>query len=243
MVRTLTPNVRARSLTHLSLRAEHQRRSGSGAVPRLNECRARPRRAPCLSPQKGRRASRSRKAPAAQETGGTRARGLFAEVLAELFIDGEYTDTCSLAPKSKRRACSTPTSRMPTSVHAGPKSTHVGKVREKTPPKKAVLSGARRSPAPPTENHRRPPTPQKAPQIKGLKRRGRDSNPRWTKPPIPVFETGAFNRSATSPVSGGQVRRPGRGSGAPGYSRRSAKNARSRSPHSSARSPACSWGR
>ena len=31
-------------------------------------------------------------------------------------------------------------------------------------------------------------------------RRGRDSNPRWTKPPIPVFETGAFNRSATSPV-------------------------------------------
>jgi hypothetical protein len=33
-----------------------------------------------------------------------------------------------------------------------------------------------------------------------LQRRGRDSNPRWTKPPIPVFETGAFNRSATSPV-------------------------------------------
>src|SRR5579862_5201049 len=32
-------------------------------------------------------------------------------------------------------------------------------------------------------------------------RRGRDSNPRWTKPPIPVFETGAFNRSATSPAS------------------------------------------
>ena len=33
-------------------------------------------------------------------------------------------------------------------------------------------------------------------------RRGRDSNPRWTEPPIPVFETGAFNRSATSPVGG-----------------------------------------
>ena len=35
------------------------------------------------------------------------------------------------------------------------------------------------------------------------KRRGGDSNPRWTEPPIPVFETGAFNRSATSPGYGG----------------------------------------
>ena len=32
-----------------------------------------------------------------------------------------------------------------------------------------------------------------------LERRGGDSNPRWTETPIPVFETGAFNRSATSP--------------------------------------------
>ena len=38
------------------------------------------------------------------------------------------------------------------------------------------------------------------PVLQLRQRRGRDSNPRWTKPPIPVFETGAFNRSATSPV-------------------------------------------
>jgi hypothetical protein len=34
---------------------------------------------------------------------------------------------------------------------------------------------------------------------RSIKRRGGDSNPRWTERPIPVFETGAFNRSATSP--------------------------------------------
>src|SRR6476660_1075333 len=34
----------------------------------------------------------------------------------------------------------------------------------------------------------------------GIQRRGGDSNPRWTERPIPVFETGSFNRSATSPV-------------------------------------------
>src|SRR5436305_3571325 len=39
-------------------------------------------------------------------------------------------------------------------------------------------------------------------EIHTAQRRGRDSNPRWTEPPIPVFETGAFNRSATSPVCG-----------------------------------------
>src|SRR5437763_10446423 len=40
-------------------------------------------------------------------------------------------------------------------------------------------------------------------------RRGRDSNPRWTEPPIPVFETGAFNRSATSPASIERLAPPG----------------------------------
>jgi integrase len=56
--------------------------------------------------------------------------------------------------------------------------------------------GYERSRAPPTQNHLSPTNPQ---QTSGKERRGRDSNPRWTKPPIPVFETGAFNRSATSP--------------------------------------------
>jgi hypothetical protein len=32
-----------------------------------------------------------------------------------------------------------------------------------------------------------------------IQRRGGDSNPRRTERPLPVFETGAFNRSATSP--------------------------------------------
>ena len=45
----------------------------------------------------------------------------------------------------------------------------------------------------------------------GGQRRGRDSNPRWTEPPIPVFETGAFNRSATSPVELDRLVRRARG--------------------------------
>ena len=35
--------------------------------------------------------------------------------------------------------------------------------------------------------------------FRAAQRRGGDSNPRWTKPPITVFETAAFNHSATSP--------------------------------------------
>ena len=34
----------------------------------------------------------------------------------------------------------------------------------------------------------------------GVKRRGRDLNPRRTKPPETVFETAAFDRSATPPT-------------------------------------------
>src|SRR6476469_8920102 len=43
-------------------------------------------------------------------------------------------------------------------------------------------------------------------------RRGRDSNPRTTKPPLTVFETAAFNHSATPPGCGEQCSQapPGR---------------------------------
>ena len=76
-------------------------------------------------------------------------------------------------------------------------------------------------------------------------RRGGDSNPRWTERPIPVFETGAFNRSATSPV--GQrltvVERASPRARAPRRYRRGAKNPRSSSAHSSASSPLSTCGR
>ena len=80
--------------------------------------------------------------------------------------------------------------------------------------------GLQRRPRKTTEDRQRPQNPQ---QIKGLKRRGRDSNPRWTKPPIPVFETGAFNRSATSP--GGRRKLSAMCAPDPGAQRRGAKNA------------------
>jgi hypothetical protein len=43
------------------------------------------------------------------------------------------------------------------------------------------------------------------PQVQGflmIERRGRDLNPRRTKPPETVFETAAFDRSATPPRGG-----------------------------------------
>ena len=77
-----------------------------------------------------------------------------------------------------------------------------------------------------------------------IKRRGGDSNPRRTERPLPVFETGAFNRSATSPGAADnklEHRRAGPRR-ASGCQRREAKNARSRSAHSSASRPDCDLG-
>src|SRR3989442_444595 len=42
-------------------------------------------------------------------------------------------------------------------------------------------------------NANRVANPRVLPAISERQRRGRDSNPRWTEPPIPVFETGTTN--------------------------------------------------
>src|SRR5206468_857692 len=65
------------------------------------------------------------------------------------------------------------------------------------------------------------------------RRRGGDSNPRWTDTPIPVFETGAFNRSATSPgaaitVDESKLGAAGEGARAPLATRRVGGSAASR---------------
>jgi hypothetical protein len=63
----------------------------------------------------------------------------------------------------------------------------------------AVLNGLERHfQAAPRAPRRRGNCPHMS-RFPAIKRRGGDSNPRRTERPLPVFETGAFNRSATSP--------------------------------------------
>src|SRR5439155_5126975 len=68
-----------------------------------------------------------------------------------------------------------------------------------------------------------------------LQRRGRDSNPRGTKPPLTVFETAPFNHSGTPPEQEKGSRRAAYRLSAKKRRRRSADSPASRPPATSGR--------